>query len=146
MAFGNPYGDDWSPEIAINWCHQLRAMGINDLALADTTGSSSPESISHLFSVLLPSLSGVNLSAHLHAQRTDAAAKISAAYTAGCRLFDSAIHGFGGCPMAKDDLTGNIATEAIEGFADENKIPLGLNLNELQKSYDMSWEIFNHYH
>jgi len=146
MAFGNPYGDDWSPEIAINWCHQLRAMGINDLALADTTGSSTPGSIQFLFSSLLPSLEGVQLSAHLHAKREDAAQKITAAYTAGCRYFDTAIHGFGGCPMAKDDLTGNIATEILEFYAVENKLDLGLDVSELQRSYDMSWEIFNHYH
>ncbi len=146
MAFGNPYGDEWSPEIAINWCHQLRAMGITDLALADTTGSSTPESIHHLFKELVPALDGVNLSAHLHAQREVSHQKISAAYAAGCRFFDTAIHGFGGCPMAKDDLTGNISTEALAFFAAENKIELSLNTEELQRSYDMSWEIFNHYH
>lgn len=146
MAFGNPYGDEWSPEIAINWCHQLRAMGITDLALADTTGSSTPESIHHLFKELLPALDGVNLSAHLHAQREVSHQKISAAYAAGCRFFDTAIHGFGGCPMAKDDLTGNISTEALAFFAAENKIELSLDTEELQRSYDMSWEIFNHYH
>lgn len=146
MAFGNPYGDEWSPEIAINWCHQLRAMGITDLALADTTGSSTPESIDHLFKELLPALDGVNLSAHLHAQREVSHQKISAAYAAGCRFFDTAIHGFGGCPMAKDDLTGNISTEALAFFAAENKIELSLNTEELQRSYDLSWEIFNHYH
>ena len=146
MAFGNPYGDEWSPEIAINWCHQLRAMGITDLALADTTGSSTPESIHHLFKELVPALDGVNLSAHLHAQREVSHQKISAAYAAGCRFFDTAIHGFGGCPMAKDDLTGNISTEALAFFAAENKIELSLDTEELQRSYDMSWEIFNHYH
>lgn len=146
MAFGNPYGDNWSPEIAINWCHQLRAMGINDLALADTTGSSTPESIQHLFEELLPALDEVHLSAHLHAQREVSNQKISAAYAAGCRYFDTAIHGFGGCPMAKDDLTGNISTQELALFAAQNKIELSLNTEELQKSYDLSWEIFNYYH
>lgn len=146
MAFGNPYGDNWSPEIAINWCHQLRAMGINDLALADTTGSSTPESIQHLFEELLPALDEVHLSAHLHAQLEVSNQKISAAYAAGCRYFDTAIHGFGGCPMAKDDLTGNISTQELALFAAQNKIELSLNTEELQKSYDLSWEIFNYYH
>jgi hydroxymethylglutaryl-CoA lyase len=146
MAFGNPYGDNWSPEIAINWCHQLRAMGISDLALADTTGSSTPESIHHLFKELLPALDEVHLSAHLHAQREVSNQKISAAYAAGCRYFDTAIHGFGGCPMAKDDLTGNISTQELALFAAQNKIELSLNTEELQKSYDLSWEIFNYYH
>jgi hydroxymethylglutaryl-CoA lyase len=146
MAFGNPYGDNWSPEIAINWCHQLRAMGISDLALADTTGSSTPESIQHLFEELLPALDEVHLSAHLHAQREVSNQKISAAYAAGCRYFDTAIHGFGGCPMAKDDLTGNISTQELALFAAQNKIELSLNTEELEKSYDLSWEIFNYYH
>ncbi len=146
MAFGNPYGDNWSPEIAINWCHQLRAMGISDLALADTTGSSTPESIQHLFEELLPALDEVHLSAHLHAQREVSNQKISAAYAAGCRYFDTAIHGFGGCPMAKDDLTGNISTQELALFAAQNKIELSLNTEELEKSYNLSWEIFNYYH
>src|SRR5690606_17986162 len=146
MAFGNPYGDAWTPEIAINWCHKLQALGITDLALADTTGSSTVESITLLFSTLLPELKNVNLGAHLHSAPHQSEEKIKAAFDAGCRSFDVAIHGFGGCPMATDDLTGNIATEALEAFAHQNGIPLHLNKIELENSYKMSWEIFNKYH
>jgi hydroxymethylglutaryl-CoA lyase len=146
MAFGNPYGDEWSPEIAIRWSHKLQQMGIQHLALADTTGSSNPQSISLLFNELLPALNGVTLSAHLHSTPQQCAEKIKAAYDAGCRYFDTAIHGFGGCPMAADDLTGNIATEALEAFSMEQKIDLGLNLAALESSYTLSWEVFNHYH
>ena len=146
MAFGNPYGDEWSPEIAIRWTKQLQQMGIKHLALADTTGSSNPHSISLLFNELLPALNGVHLSAHLHSTPQQSGEKIKAAYDAGCRYFDSAIHGFGGCPMAADNLTGNIATEALEAFSIEQKIDLGLNTAALESSYTLSWEVFNQYH
>lgn len=146
MAFGNPYGDPWSPEIAIEWGHKLRDMGIRHLALADTTGSSNEESITALFTSLLPALSDVHLSAHLHSTPAQASSKIAAAYAAGCRKFDAAIHGFGGCPMATDELTGNVATESLEAFAAQQQVNLGLNVDALRKSYEMSWEIFNNYH
>jgi hydroxymethylglutaryl-CoA lyase len=146
MAFGNPYGDDWSADIAINWGHQLSAMGIRHLALADTTGSSTPATITQLFSNLIPALKDVELSAHLHSLPQEAREKIAAAYLAGCRKFDVAIHGFGGCPMASDSLTGNISTEALESYAIEQKLDLQLNTEALRTAYDMSWEIFNHYH
>lgn len=146
MAFGNPYGDPWHADIAIDWCKKLNTLGITDLALADTTGSSTPESITHLFSALLPELKGVNLGAHLHSTPERSQEKLKAAYDAGCRKFDVAIHGFGGCPMAKEDLTGNIATEALENFAVTGNIPLDLNKAELDKAYELSWKIFNAYH
>src|SRR5436190_28974 len=146
MAFGNPYGDPWSPEVAIKWCHQLNQLGIEDIALADTTGSSDPESIAELFGALLPALKNVDLGAHLHSTKEKSAEKIKAAYLSGCRSFDVAVHGFGGCPMAKEELTGNIATEELEVFATEHKIDLGLDKTELQKSYELSWKIFNNYH
>lgn len=146
MAFGNPYGDAWHADIAIDWCKRLNKLGINDLALADTTGSSSPESISTLFSALIPELKSVNLAAHLHSTKEKSQEKIKAAYDSGCRNFDVAIHGFGGCPMAEDSLTGNVATEDLEKFATVNGIDLGLNKTELYAAYEKSWEIFNNYH
>lgn len=146
MAFGNPYGDEWHPDIAINWGKKLEAMGVRHLALADTVGSSTPSSISHLFKSLLPELPSVELGAHLHSTREKAMEKIEAAYAAGCRYFDVAVHGFGGCPMAKEELTGNIATEDLEQFASNHKIDLGLNGVELYKAYESSWKIFNNYH
>ncbi|MES2681602.1 MAG: hydroxymethylglutaryl-CoA lyase [Bacteroidota bacterium] len=146
MAFGNPYGDAWQPEIAINWCKKLKALGVNHLALADTTGSSTPQTITTLFSSLIPELKGVELGAHLHSTKEKTTEKIKAAYDAGCRSFDTAIHGYGGCPMAADDLTGNIATEDLENFAKQNNIQLNLNTAELYKAYDESWKIFNNFH
>jgi hydroxymethylglutaryl-CoA lyase len=146
MAFGNPYGDVWHPEIAIDWCKKLTALGIEHLALADTTGSSTPESISELFSTLLPELKSAELSAHLHATSAQSQEKIKAAYESGCRSFDVAIHGYGGCPMAADDLTGNIATEDLETFASKNNIATTLNVAELYLAYEESWQIFNNFH
>ena len=146
MAFGNPYGDDWNPDIAISWCRRLAKLGIKHIALADTTGSSDPKSISQLFTALIPELSSVEFGAHLHSTRERSAEKLSAAFASGCRSFDVAIHGFGGCPMAKEELTGNIATEELLAFAEKNKIATGLIKAELEKSYQLSWKIFNNYH
>lgn len=146
MAFGNPYGDAWSTDVAIDWCRRLNSMGVQHMALADTVGSSNPESITNLFTALLPELKNVTLGAHLHSTREKAAEKIEAAYNAGCRHFDVAIHGFGGCPMAAEELTGNIATEDLELFANKTKLDLGLKTTELNKAYALSWKIFNHYH
>lgn len=146
MAFGNPYGDAWNPKIVIHWGKELSKRGIKIIALADTIGCSNPENITQLFSSLIPELKGVEMGAHLHSTKQTAQEKIKAAYDSGCRRFDSAIHGFGGCPMATDDLTGNIATEDIELYANVNKISLGLNSVELEKSYKDSWEVFNKYH
>ncbi|MBA2612602.1 MAG: hydroxymethylglutaryl-CoA lyase [Bacteroidetes bacterium] len=146
MAFGNPYGDEWHADIAIDWCKKLNQLGINNLALADTTGSSNPESITQLFSSLIPELKTVEFAAHLHSTQLQAPGKIEAAYKSGCRSFDVAIHGFGGCPMASDALTGNVPTESLELFADTNNIQLNLNKEELHKCYENSWEIFNNYH
>jgi hydroxymethylglutaryl-CoA lyase len=146
MAFGNPYGDAWNTEITIDWCRKLHNLGIKNLALADTTGSSTPENINELFASLIPELKTVEFRAHLHSTKAKAQEKINAAYQSGCRNFDVAIHGFGGCPMAADELTGNLPTEDLEVFALKNNINLGLNTVELNKSYESSWEIFNNYH
>lgn len=146
MAFGNPYGDAWNPEIAVEWCKKLNRMGINHLALADTVGSSTPENIKLLFSSLIPELKNVELGAHLHSTKEKSQEKIKAAYESGCRNFDVAIHGFGGCPMAAEELTGNIATEELVDFANSNGILSGLKMDELKKAYELSWKIFNNYH
>jgi hydroxymethylglutaryl-CoA lyase len=146
MAFGNPYGDHWHEDIAIGWCRTLHRLGINDFALADTIGSSTVIGIKQLFSAIIPELKGVSVAAHLHSTREKSTEKIKAAYESGCRSFDVAIHGFGGCPMAKEELTGNIATEDLEAFADKNNISLDLDKERLKECYEGSWQIFNNYH
>jgi len=146
MAFGNPYGDSWHADIASQWCLKINKMGVKHLALADTFGSSNQESIKQLFSTILPELKNSQIAAHLHSSKDKSLEKINAAFESGCRSFDVAIHGFGGCPMAKDELIGNIATEDLETFAINNKIQLSLNKVELNTAYELSWQIFNQYH
>jgi len=146
MAFGNPYGDSWHADIASQWCLKINNMGVKHLALADTFGSSNQESIKQLFSTILPELKNSQIAAHLHSSKDKSLEKIKAAFESGCRSFDVAIHGFGGCPMAKDELIGNIATEDLETFAINNNIQLSLNKIELNTAYELSWQIFNQYH
>lgn len=146
MAFGNPYNDEWSSEIAINWAAKLHSMGIRIIALADTTGVSNPENISYLFKHLIPAFKDVEFGAHLHSTKENSLGKIKAAAENGCLRYDAAIHGFGGCPMAKDDLTGNIATEDVVTYFNSVSKDLGLNIDALLAAYEKSWEIFNKYH
>lgn len=145
MAFGNPYGDEWNSDIVIHWTKKLSEMGIEIIALADTIGCSTPENITGLFSSIIPEFKGIEIGAHLHSTKDKAQEKIDAAYKSGCQRFDIAIHGFGGCPMAKDDLTGNLATEDLEYYFKKNQIPLQLNEEELNLAYTSSWDIFNRY-
>ncbi len=146
MAFGNPYNDEWSSEIAIKWTEKLHSMGIRILALSDTIGVSNPESISYLFKHLIPAFKDVEFGAHLHSTKEKSLEKIKATSESGCVRFDSAIHGFGGCPMAADDLTGNLATEDVVSYFNSVSKDLGLNNDALFAAYEKSWEIFNHYH
>lgn len=146
MAFGNPYGDHWHEDIATGWCRRLHKLGINDFALADTIGSSNVAGIKQLFTTLIPELKGTSIAAHLHSTKEKAMEKLKVAYESGCRSFDVAIHGFGGCPMAADELTGNIPTESLEQFAQMNNIQLNVDAAQLKKCYEESWKIFNKYH
>jgi hydroxymethylglutaryl-CoA lyase len=112
MAFGNPYNDPWSLDEVIAACDLLTDSGITQISLADTVGLATPQQVSRLVSAVLDSVDpSVEIGVHLHARPDDAPAKIAAAYNAGCRRFDMAIGGFGGCPFAQDTLVGNIATE-----------------------------------
>jgi hydroxymethylglutaryl-CoA lyase len=111
MAFGNPYGDPWLQEDVIAACHTLKGMGVEEISLADTVGVAAPKQIHSLISAALAEVPGIRLGAHLHARPQQAAAKIAAAYQAGCRRLDMALGGLGGCPFAQDALVGNVATE-----------------------------------
>ena len=127
MGFGNPYGDPWNVEIVQHWVNHLAEMEIKTLALSDTIGVSDPENITYLFSNLIPPYPDVEFGAHLHTQPHNWKEKVEAAYSSGCRRFDSALKGFGGCPMAKDELTGNMPTENLVSYFDSMDIPTGLN-------------------
>jgi hydroxymethylglutaryl-CoA lyase len=146
MAFGNPYGDLWNSDIVMNWTKKLSDLGIKIIALSDTIGVSNPENINYLFSNIIPEFKNVEIGAHLHSTKEKAIEKIDAAYKSGCKRFDVAIHGFGGCPMAADDLTGNLATEDLESYFITNNINVNLNSEFLREAYESSWNIFNNYH
>ncbi|MBS1651681.1 MAG: hydroxymethylglutaryl-CoA lyase [Bacteroidetes bacterium] len=146
MAFGNPYGDVWHPDIAINWCKQLREIGIKILPLADTIGCSTTENITHLFTSLISEFKDIEFGAHLHSTPEQRLEKINAAYKAGCRSFDTAVKGFGGCPMAKDELTGNIATESLMNYCNEHQINTKIDKNYFNESLLQSALIFDYYH
>jgi len=142
MGFGNPYGDPWNVEICQKWVDVLADLGIKIIALSDTIGVANPNSIKYLFSNLIPPYPDVEFGAHLHTQAHNWKEKIDAAFHAGCRRFDSAIKGFGGCPMAKDDLTGNMPTEKVISFFDEEKIDLNLDRKAFVKALEMSSSVF----
>jgi hydroxymethylglutaryl-CoA lyase len=135
MGFGNPYGDEWNSDIVIKWSEKLHNdLGVNIIPLSDTIGVSNPENISYLFSNLIPALPNVEFGAHLHTTPDKWEEKVKAAYDNGCRRFDAAIKGYGGCPMAADDLTGNMPTENLVSYFNQNNIETGLNSDLFQQS------------
>lgn len=142
MAFGNPYGDEWNSDIAIKWTEKLAGMDIKYFSLADTIGVSNPESIKYMFSQLIPAFPQLEIGAHLHTTPDTWKEKVQAAWDSGCRAFDSAIKGFGGCPMAKDDLVGNMPTENLVSFIDENKIAMGINKPAFAASMQAAVSVF----
>ncbi|MCH9822641.1 MAG: hydroxymethylglutaryl-CoA lyase [Bacteroidetes bacterium] len=143
MGFGNPYGEQWSPDIAAHWSNRLATeLDVKILALSDTIGVSNPENISSLFSTLIPEFPKVEFGAHLHSTPETRMEKIEAAYSSGCKRFDGAIKGHGGCPMAADDLVGNMATEDLLDFASQHNIQLGLDLDTLASATAISNEVF----
>jgi len=145
MGFGNPYGDPWNVDIVGEWTEKLANMGVKILSLSDTVGTSNPESIDHLFSNLIPKYPNIEFGAHLHTTPTTWFEKVDAAYKAGCHRFDGAIQGFGGCPMAKDELTGNMPTEKLLSYFTSNK-KNSLNALSFESAYNEASKIFNNYH
>ena len=124
MAFGNPYGESYHPDIVAEITSKLHSMDINTIALADTIGVSEPNSIKDLFSLLVPEYLDIDFGAHLHSVPDQCLEKIEAAYHSGCKRFDAAINGFGGCPMAEDKLTGNISTQQLVNFFEDERLSL----------------------
>jgi hydroxymethylglutaryl-CoA lyase len=143
MAFGNPYGEEWNPDDVIKWAERLhREFGIGILALSDTIGNSSRGSIDRLFNALIPALPAVNFGAHLHTTPATWREKVDAAYQAGCRRFDGALKGYGGCPMAKDELTGNMPMEKMLGYFDEREVETGVNQDLVNKALLAAVDVF----
>ena len=146
MGFGNPYGDPWNVEVVGEWTEKLAAMGVKILSLSDTIGSSTPEVIDYLFSNLIPKYPDIEFGAHLHTTPTKWHEKVEAAFKAGCRRFDGAVQGFGGCPMAKDELTGNMPTEKMLSYLTEQKADTGVNWLVFEAAYNKATELFSRYH
>jgi len=142
MGFGNPYGDPYNPDIVFHWFSRLAELGIDIIALADTVGMADPENIRDIFAHLIPEFPDIEIGAHFHSMPDKWEEKIGAAYLKGCMRFDSSLKGIGGCPMAEDELVGNIATENIIAWAAYKQIPLSLNPEELNNALQMAREIF----
>ena len=143
MGFGNPYGETWNAEIVQKWCAVLyNSFDVRIQAISDTIGKASVLDVSYLFSSLIPALPNVEFGAHLHTKPENAKDLIEAAHKSGCRRFDGAIKGFGGCPMATDALIGNLPTEKLLEWLEANSIPTGIDPEHFEKAYFHSGEIF----
>ena len=146
MGFGNPYGDPWSVDVVGEWTEKLNAMGVKIISLSDTVGTSNAQNIDYLFSNLIPKYPEIEFGAHLHTTPTTWHEKVDAAYKAGCRRFDGAIQGFGGCPMAKDELTGNMPTEKLISYFSKVKAFDNINTMSFESSYNEALKVFQKYH
>ncbi len=146
MGFGNPYGDPWNVEIVGEWTEKLSNMGVKILSLSDTIGSSTPEVIQYLFSHLIPKYPEIEFGAHLHTTPDKWFEKIDAAYNAGCRRFDGAIQGFGGCPMARDVLTGNMPTEKLVSYFTSKKGNTNISAMSFESAYNEASKLFGEFH
>ena len=146
MGFGNPYGDPWNVEIVGEWTEKLSNLGVKILSLSDTVGTSDAETITYLFSNLIPQYPEIEFGAHLHTTPDSWHEKVNAAYLAGCKRFDGAIQGFGGCPMAKDELTGNMPTEKLVSYFTSQKTDSQVKMGSFEASYNEALKIFKNYH
>lgn len=143
MAFGNPYGDPWNTEVALHWTDRLvKELGVRIIALSDTVGVARPEDITSMFSALIPALPQVEFGAHLHCSPTNWKEKTQAAWTGGCRRFDGAIKGYGGCPMAEDELVGNLQTELFVHDLEVRDLATGLDLQQLDRCVALAAGVF----
>jgi len=145
MAFGNPYEEPWGPEIVEDTLIWLKDIGVRTISLADTVGTATPEAVGKLYSAVKDCVAGIELGVHLHSRPEGTAEKVMAAYNAGCRRFDSALTGLGGCPFAGDELVGNIATEAVVRTLEEHGIETGLALPGLAPVLAQAAEIRERY-
>ncbi len=142
MGFGNPYGDEWNVGIVEDWSQKLIAEGIKIIALSDTVGVATPQQISDIYPALCTAFPQTEFGLHLHATPDNWYDKIDAAYKSGCRRFDSAIKGYGGCPMAADELTGNIATENLVAYLEKQNEPTGLDMDKFREAMEYSGKVF----
>lgn len=142
MGFGNPYGDEWNADIVKHWVEKLSELDIKIFSLSDTIGVATPDSIAYIFSNLIPKYPDAVFGAHMHTQPNNWREKVVAAYENGCKRFDGAIKGFGGCPMAKDDLTGNMPTENMVMYFDDIEEECGIAHRPFGLSVLKALEVF----
>ena len=142
MGFGNPYGDPYSEEIVFNWVNKMVAMGIKIISLADTVGLATTEQVSQMTNYLVNALPDIEIGVHLHSTPANWKAKVEAALAAGCKRFDGALKGIGGCPMAGDDLLGNMDTELMVPYFNELKLLDRLDMDALQYCSQLATRIF----
>ena len=145
MGFGNPYGDPWSVNVVLQWVERLAMMEIEIISLSDTIGKAVPLDISNLFSLLIPAFPAIEFGAHFHTHPNSGYEKISAAFDSGCRRFDGAILGIGGCPMAGNSLIGNFPTEKLLTFFSSRDINTGINITFFESSIKKSHNLFSTY-
>ncbi|MGB3453682.1 MAG: hydroxymethylglutaryl-CoA lyase [Moheibacter sp.] len=141
MAFGNPYGDPWSVDLVKDWAVRFADIGVIRINLSDTTSMAHPEDVEELFKTLIPKYPEIEFGAHFHSEYNQWFPKVDAAYRNGCRRFDGAIKGFGGCPMAKNDLVGNTATEKLITYSESVKADHGLDLMAFESAYNSAMEV-----
>ena len=142
MAFGNPYGDEWSVPVVVDAVGQLADMGVRIVPLSDTTGVATPENTAALFSGLVPALPQIEFGCHLHTTQHRWYQLVDAAYNNGCRRFDTVMLGLGGCPMAEDDLVGNLQTVNLMEYLAKNGVSSGLNKDAFENAYQASLQTF----
>jgi hydroxymethylglutaryl-CoA lyase len=144
MGFGNPYGDAWSPDLIVTWAERLTQLfEVSRLSLADTIGVATPELVKQVFSTVSTEFSNIQISAHLHTLKENASELTQAAYEAGCRYFEGAVKGYGGCPMAKDELTGNMPTERMLDWFKDKGIETGVDPVRFSEAFVTSSKIFH---
>jgi hydroxymethylglutaryl-CoA lyase len=143
MGFGNPYGDVYNTDIALQWVEKLNALGVGIFAMSDTVGVATPATIQPIFEHLTREFPLLDIGAHFHSTPQTAQEKLQAAYNNGCRRFDMAIGGIGGCPMAQDDLVGNMATEQVLAFINQHELPININTEALAKAQAIAARIWN---
>lgn len=145
MGFGNPYGDPWSVDVVSQWVERLAQMDIEIISLSDTVGQAVPNDITYLYSTLIPTFPAIEFGAHFHTHPNRGYEKLTVAFDAGCRRFDGAIHGFGGCPMASDALVGNMPTEKLVTFFNERGIQTGLSMITFESAMNKTKELFSQF-
>lgn len=142
MGFGNPYGDEYNAAIAIDWVGKIAALGVKTIAMSDTVGVADPDTIAYIFKSLVPEFQNVSIGAHFHSTQANWQPKLEAAWNNGCIRFDSALKGIGGCPMAEDKLVGNMATENIVSWCEQNNITLNIDKQAFNHAMMLASGIF----